>query len=114
MQTQEQIRPWQVTIAWTETSDVKLKFLEIFGIFGACGNLNFTVVKNIGINSIYFNNFKNRCILCDVYSTHVSTIIHVDTFHGSKGDLLVSCAVTSCKIRNHYIVANLDRCSSFG
>ena len=68
---------------------------------------DFTVVKKIGINSIYFNNFKNRCILCDVYSTHVSTIIHVDTFHGSKGDFLVSCAVTSCKIRNHYIVANL-------
>ena len=32
---------------------------------------------------------------------------HVDTFHGSKGDFLVSCAVTSFKIRNHYIVANL-------
>ena len=31
--------PWQVTIAWTETSDVKLKFLEIFEIFGACSNL---------------------------------------------------------------------------
>ena len=31
--------PWQVTIAWTETSDVKFKFLEIFEIFGACGNL---------------------------------------------------------------------------
>ena len=31
--------PWQVTIAWTETSDVKLKFLEIFEIFGSCGNL---------------------------------------------------------------------------
>ena len=30
--------PWQVTIAWTETSDVKLKFPEIFEIFGACGN----------------------------------------------------------------------------
>ena len=68
---------------------------------------DFTVVKKIDINSIYFNNFKNRCISCDVYSTHVSTIIHVDTFHGNKGDFLVSCAVTSCKIRNHYIVANL-------
>ena len=31
--------PWQVTIAWTETSDVKLEFLKIFEIFGACGNL---------------------------------------------------------------------------
>ena len=26
-----------------------------------------------------------RCILCDVYSTHVFTIIHVNTFHESKG-----------------------------
>ena len=50
--------------------------------------------------------FKNRCILCDVYSAHVFTIIHVDTFHGSKGDFRVSCAVTSFKIGNHYIVAN--------
>ena len=30
---------WQVTIAWIETSNVKLKFLEIIGIFEACGNL---------------------------------------------------------------------------
>ena len=26
-------------IAWTETSNVKLEFLEIFEIFGDCGNL---------------------------------------------------------------------------
>ena len=52
-------------------------------------------------------NFKSRCILCDVYSTHVFTIIHVDTFHGSKEDFPVTCVVTSFKIRNHYIVANL-------
>ena len=38
---------------------------------------------------------------------HVFTIIHVDTFHGSKGDFPASCVVTSLKIRNHYIVANL-------
>ena len=30
---------WQVTIAWIETSNVKLKFLEIIEIFEACGNL---------------------------------------------------------------------------
>ena len=46
-------------------------------------------------------------ILCDVYSTHVFTIIHVDTFHGSKGDFPVTCAVTSFKIRNLYIVVIL-------
>ena len=49
----------------------------------------------------------NRCILCDVYSTHAFTIIHVDTFHGSKGNFPVSCAMMSFKIRNHYTVANL-------
>ena len=31
--------PWQVTISWIETSDVKLKFLEIIDFFEACGNL---------------------------------------------------------------------------
>ena len=30
-------------------------------------------------------NFKTRCILCDVYNTQVFTIIHVNTFHESKG-----------------------------
>ena len=29
----------QVTIAWVETSDVKLKFLEIIEIFEACGTI---------------------------------------------------------------------------
>ena len=31
--------PWQVTIAWIETSVAKLNFLEIIEIFEACGNL---------------------------------------------------------------------------
>ena len=52
-------------------------------------------------------NFKNRCILCDVCSKQILSIIHVDTFHGSKGDFTVSCAATSFKIQNHYFVANL-------
>ena len=39
--------------------------------------------------------------------THVFTIIRVNTFDGSKGDFPVSCAVTSFKIRNHYVVATL-------
>ena len=52
-------------------------------------------------------NFKSKCILCDVYSTQVFTIIHVDTFHGSKEHFRVTCVVTSFKIQNHYIVANL-------
>ena len=43
---------------------------------------------------------KSRCIL-------KVSIIHVDTFHGSKGDFPVSCAVTSFKIRNHYLVVSL-------
>ena len=38
---------------------------------------------------------------------HVFTIIHMDTLHGSKGDFPASLAVTSLKIPNHYIVANL-------
>ena len=48
-------------------------------------------------------NFKIRCILCDIYSTHVFTIIHVNTFQESKWDF----PVLMFKIRNHYIVANL-------
>ena len=52
-------------------------------------------------------NFKNRYILCDVYSTHVFTIIHVGTFHGSDGDFPASCAVASFKIWNHHPEANL-------
>ena len=52
-------------------------------------------------------NFKSRCILSDVYSTHVFTIIHAGTFHWSIGDFTVSCAVTSFKIRNYYFAANL-------
>ena len=40
--------------------------------------------------------------------THVFTVIYVDIFHGSKGDFPVaSCSVTSLKMRNHYIAANL-------
>ena len=30
---------WQVTIAWIETSDVKLKFHEVIEIFEACCSL---------------------------------------------------------------------------
>ena len=30
---------WQVTIAWIQASDVKLKFFEIVEIFEACGSL---------------------------------------------------------------------------
>ena len=52
-------------------------------------------------------NFKSRCILYDIYSVHVFTIIHMDTFHGGKGDFRVTCPVTSFKIRNHYIVVDL-------
>ena len=40
-------------------------------------------------------------------SIHVLTIIHGETFHGSKGDSPVSCAVTLFKTRNHDIVVNL-------
>ena len=43
-------------------------------------------------------NFKSKCVLCDVYSTHVLTIFHVHTFHGSKRDFPVTCAVTAFKI----------------
>ena len=47
-------------------------------------------------------------ILVVLHSTHVFTVIHVDTFHGSEeGFPAVSCAMTSLKIRNHNIVANL-------
>ena len=45
--------------------------------------------------------------LCDIYSTHVLTIIHMDAFHGSKVDFPATCVVTLFKKRNHYIVANL-------
>ena len=48
-----------------------------------------------------------RCLLCDVYSTHFFTIIHVDTFRRTKDDFAVSCAVRSFKIRSHYIAVNL-------
>ena len=47
-------------------------------------------------------NFKSTCILCDVYSAHIFTIIYV-----VKGEFLETCVVTSFKIRNHYIVANM-------
>ena len=58
MQTREQNTPRQVTITWTETSDVKLKFLEIFEIFEARWQSDFTVVvKETDGNSIYFNTF---------------------------------------------------------
>ena len=72
-----------------------MKFLELVAIW-------FTVVvKQILIN------FTSRCILCDVYSTHVFTIIHVDTFHVSKADFPVFCTVTLFKIQNRYIAVNL-------
>ena len=58
------------------------------------------------ISSISIN-FRSRCILCDICNTHTFTIIHVDTFYGSKGDFHVSCAVTSFIIRSDYIVVNL-------
>ena len=50
--------------------------------------------------SIYI---KSKYFSCDVYCTHIFTIIHVHTFHRSKGDFTVCCA----KIWNHYIVLNL-------
>ena len=31
--------PWQITIAYIEMSDLKLKFLAIIEIFEACGSL---------------------------------------------------------------------------
>ena len=102
--------PWQVMIAWTETSDVKLKFLEIIEIFEACGSL---IYRSCGADwlsrSSIWINFKSRCILCEVYGTHVFTIIHVDTdtFQGNKGNFPITCVVTSFKIRSHYIKANL-------
>ena len=34
--------------------------------------------------------FNIRCILCDVYSTDGVTIIHVDTFYGTKEDSYVA------------------------
>ena len=52
-------------------------------------------------------NFKRRCISYDVYSAHIFTIMHVDPFHVSKGEFPVICDVTSFKIRNNYIVANM-------
>ena len=96
--------PCQAMIAWIENSDVKLKFLEIIEIFEAdLLQLRSTLTESSSI----LTNFKNRCILCDVCSTHVFTIIHVDTFHGSKGDFPITCVVTSFKTGNHYIVASL-------
>ena len=102
--------PWQVMIAWTETSDVKLKFLGIIEIFEAWGSLIYCSCGAdwLSRSSIWIN-FKSRCILCEVYSTHFFTIIHVDTdtFQGSKGDFPITCVVASFKIRSHYIKANL-------
>ena len=37
--------PWQVTIAWTETLDVKSRFPESFEIFRACGNLIYGICE---------------------------------------------------------------------
>ena len=48
---------WQVTIVWTETSDVKLKFLEIFE---ACGNLIYCSCEEIDKNFIYLNTFSEQ------------------------------------------------------
>ena len=82
-----------------------MKFLDIFELFGTCGNLIYCSCE-VDWQKI---NFKNRCILCGVYSTHVFIIIHVDTFHGSKGDFpAASYVVASLKIWNNYIVANLS------
>ena len=42
------------------------------------------------------------------FSIHTfSPLFCVDTFHWSKGNFPVICAMTSFKIRNHYLVANL-------
>ena len=97
-------------ITWIETSDVKLKFLGIIEIFEVCGSLIYCSCE-AGWQKLHLFqisiNFKSRCILCDAYSTHVFTIMHVDIFHGSKGDFLVTWVVMSFKIWHHYIVANL-------
>ena len=100
--------PLQGTIAWIETLDAKLKFLEITETFEACGNLICCSCEADWQKLYVSNNFKSRSILCDVYRKHVLTIIHVHTFHGSKGDFFATCAVTSFNLRNHYIVANLN------
>ena len=104
-------------IAWTETSDVKLKFLEIFEIFRPCGNLSYCICE---ADWQKFHLFQ-QILRVDTLDT-----FHMDTFHGNKGDFPVSyylviirywnirntrnpvsCAVTSFKVRNHYIVVNL-------
>ena len=70
------------------------------------------VVKQINRNSSISINIKSRYILCNIYSTRIFTIIHVDAFHWSKGDFPVTCAVTLFKIWNH--CSKFDHCNSLG
>ena len=79
-------------LAWIEASDIRLKFLENFDenfeISEACGNLIYCSCEHWPKKSEYSSlvNLKSRCILCDVYSTHVFTIVDAATFHGIKGE----------------------------
>ena len=84
-----------LTITTTSALLQKMLFYDI-GI-NKQWNTSITEIPSISIN------FKNRCTLCEVYSINIVTIVLVDTFHSNKEDFPVACAVTSYKIRNHYI-----------
>ena len=84
-----------LTITTTSALLQKLLFYDI-GI-NKQWNTSITEIPSISIN------FKNRCTLCEVYSINIVTIVLVDTFHSNEEDFPVACAVTSYKIRNHYI-----------
>ena len=52
-------------------------------------------------------NFKNRCMLGDVYSRFLVTIFHVNAFHGNNGDFPVHYPVIPFEKQKHYFVVNL-------
>ena len=105
MQAQEQI---QVTIARTETSDVKLKFLEIFEIFEACGNLIYCSCEG---DWQKLHLFQQILRIDAFYVTYVarrfSPLFTLILFTGVKEIFL-------CLVLWPLYCNKFDRCSSFG
>lgn len=94
--------PCKVTIVWTETSDIKLRYLENFEVSGKL--THFCVEADSQELQNFSRNIKNRCILCNIYSIRIITIFQVDTLHESKEDSRPPSAVASYKKRNQYVV----------
>ena len=97
-------------IQHTRTAWKLSKYGVISGLYFPVFGLNTEIYEiNLRIQSAYRKiRTRNNSVFGQFSRSDGFTLIHVDAYHGSKGDFpAASCAVTSLKMRNHYTEANL-------